>query len=135
MGASSNSKPAFLNVDLEIESTVRLDKLVAELGKRVLVLHFGPGPRGKRHFVSLEVHGQYKNPDATIHAFCNIIEKLTRSGRKIWKAAEKEFNVGFELRSSERISEFSLQPKTLKRISQLGAGLAVTYYNSALITR
>jgi hypothetical protein len=65
----------FLNVDLEIQSTSKLDSLAKAMGRRVFVLHSEPGPDG-RHFLLLEISRTLKCPDATIHAFCEIVESL-----------------------------------------------------------
>ncbi len=99
------------------------------MGRRVYVLHSGPGST-KRHLLSLGISRtlKVKSPDATIHALCDVVESVTPAARRIWNAAIKEFDVGYELRATERCSRFSLRPDTLKRIAKLGATLTVTYY-------
>jgi len=121
-------KARFLNVDLDIESASKLDSLAAAMGKRVVVLHSGPAPKARRHMLTLESSPEHKGPDATIHALCGVVESLSPAARRVWNAARKEFNVGCELRPSERYSCFSLRPDTLERIAKLGAKLLVTYY-------
>jgi hypothetical protein len=125
---ASNNKPVFINVDLEIESLLKLDSLVAAMGERVMELHSGRMRRTKRNFVSLEISRQYRDPDATIHALCDVIEKLPSAVRRIWAASTKEFDIGYELRPFERSLRFSLRADTLQRIATVGASLAVTYY-------
>src|SRR5215813_2934109 len=98
-------QPYFLNVDLEIQSASKLDSLVAAMGKRAHVLHSGPGSAG-RHLLALESARQHKGPDATIHALCALVEDLPPAARRIWSRAIKEFDVGYELRPSERSSRF-----------------------------
>ena len=121
-------KPYFLNVDLEIESVSRLDSLATEMGKRVVVLHSGPSGRSKRHLLVLESSRQHRTPDATIHALCEVIERLSPRGRRVWDAARKEFDVGYDLRPSEFSSRFTLRADSLQRIASLGGALAVSYY-------
>jgi hypothetical protein len=120
-------QPYFLNVDLEIQSASKLDSLAAAMGRRVHVLHCGPGSK-RRYLLAVETSRQLKGPDATIHALCRMIERLPPAARRIWNGAIKEFDVGYELRPSERFSRFALRPDTLQRIAGLGASLAVTYY-------
>ncbi len=121
-------RPCFLNVDLEIESATRLDSLAAAMGKGVVVLHSGPASKSKRHMLALESARSFKNPDAAIHALCAVVESLPPPARRVWGRARKEFDVGYEVRPSERSSRFSLRPDTLKRVAKLGATLTVTYY-------
>jgi len=120
-------KPYFLNVDLEIQSTSKLDLLKVAMGKRVLVLYHGPGS-GSRQLLAIEILRQHKSPDTAIHALCKIVESLPPAARRLWNRSHKEFDVGYELRASEKSSRFSLRPDTLERISKLGATLTVTYY-------
>ena len=124
--------PCFLNVDLDIESRSRLDSLAADMGKRVFVLQSGPATNATRHLLRLECSRTHKGPDATIHTLCSAVEKLSPASRRIWDAARKEFNVGYELRSSERLSWFTLRPDTLLRVASLGASLTVTYYRAEI---
>jgi hypothetical protein len=118
----------FLNVDLEIESASKLDSLASAMGERVIVLHSGVGSKPKRHLLAVESARFLKNPDAAIHALCSVVESLPPAARRAWQAAHKEFDVGYELRPSERSSRFSLRPDTLKRVARLGGTLTVTYY-------
>lgn len=124
------AKPQFRNVDLEIASAPKLDSLVAEMGKRVVVLYCGPVPKRSRHFVALEVSRFYKNPDVTIQAFCSIVDDLSPAARRTWNAARKTFDIGFELRPSERSSHITIRTDTLERIARLGANLIVTCYQA-----
>ena len=78
--------PAFRNVDLEIESATPLDAIVAEWGENVVVLYSGPGRLGpgpalksRRHLLTLETAPEYKDPDRAIHAFCALVEGLSRA--------------------------------------------------------
>jgi hypothetical protein len=121
-------QPYFLNVDLEIESASKLDSVAAELGKRVIVLHSGPGSKPRRHLLVLESSRQHKGPDATIHALCSAVEKLSPASRRVWNSSRKEFDIGYELRPGERASRFTLRSDTLERVAELGASLAVSYY-------
>ena len=118
----------FLNVDLEIESALKLDSLAAQMGKRVIVLYSGPASKRKRHLLALESSRQHRGPNATIHALCAVVESLRPAARRIWSAARKEFHVGYELRPSDRSSRFTLRPDTLERMARLSATLGVTYY-------
>ena len=126
---SKPPKPCFCNVDLEIESAGKLDLLIKEMGRRVYVLYSGPLTKRRRHFASFEIARTCRGPDATIHALCSVVDDLSPAARKIWNAARKTFDVGYELRPSERYSAFTLRTDTLKRVVSIGGRLAVTYYH------
>ena len=131
--------PVFRNVDLEIESVLKLDPLVAEWGENVFVLYSGPGrlgsgpaPKGRRRLLTLETVPAYKDQDRTIHALCALVEKLSPASRSLWDAAQKRFDLGYELRSTEQWTHFALRPDTLARLAALGAALAISLYREGL---
>jgi hypothetical protein len=97
------------------------------MGKRALILYSGPVPK-RRQLLALESSRYYKSPDATIHALCAVIEDLPPAARRLWTAAVKRFDVGYEMRPTKRSSHFTLRSDTLERIARLGSTLAVTYY-------
>ena len=120
-------RPSILNVDLEITSASKLDSVIAEMGKRVVVLHSGPAAARKKHPLVLESSQEHRGPDATIHALCSVIEVLSPAARRMLDSARKEFDVGYEQRAAERLSLFELRPDKLVRVARLGATLAVSY--------
>ncbi len=120
-------KPCFLNVDLEITSASKLDAVIAEMGQRVIVLHSGPAAARKKRLLVLESSQQHGGPDSTINALCSVIEALSPAARRMLDSARKEFDIGYELRASGRLSRFRLRPDTLDRVARLGAALAVSY--------
>ena len=78
--------PYFLNVDLEIVSSSKLDhnSLVGDFGKEVFVLHSGPSIGGRKHFARLENSSDHKGPDANINALCSAVERLSAKARRLW---------------------------------------------------
>ena len=120
--------PYFLNVDLDIESTVPLRSLAREFGKRVSIMY--SGRINGRHCLFVEIAAIYKKPEETIRAFCALIESLSPRGRQLWGTARRrEFDIGFETRlSSNRANRFSIDATTLRRVTELGASIAVTLY-------
>ena len=120
--------PYFLNVDLDIESTVPLRSLAREFGNRVSIMY--SGRMNGRYCLFVEIAAMYKTPDKTIHALCALIESLSPKGRRLWNTAKRrEFDVGFETRlSSNRANRCSIDAATLRRATELGASVAVTLY-------
>ena len=120
--------PYFLNVDLDIESKSSLRSLERELGDRVCVMF--SGRMNGRHCLFVESAGTAKSHDAIIVALCALIEDLSPRNRQVWNAAlRKEFDLGYESRlASRRANRFTIRPATLRRVAELGAGVAVTFY-------
>jgi hypothetical protein len=127
-----DSAPYFLNVDLEIESSVPLVSLTREFGDHVSIMYSGRINSRYCLFVEIEIAStlKLKTPEKTIHALCALIESLSPKSRKLWDAAKrKEFDIGFDARfSSHRANRFTLDTKTLRGVTELGASIAVTFY-------
>ena len=121
-------KSHFHNVDLEITSSAKLDSLASAMGEGVIVLHSGPGPRPKERLLAVESARRHRSPDSAIAALCEVVERLSPAGRRTWSKTKKVFDIGFGLRANERVSRFALKPSTLRRVIEVGATLAVTYY-------
>ena len=128
VSALYKTKPKFLNVDLQIESEAPLGLLETEFGEKIMILYSDKLPNSKRNVLILEIRGRNRGVDETIEALCKLIDKLSPKARRIWEKARKEFDVGYELRPSQRSSRFTLRHDSLQRIANLGANLAVTYY-------
>lgn len=127
------TKPHFLNVDLVIQSRSNLASLPAEFEKRAYVLHCGR--IGGGYFLAVESNRQFKTPDATVRALCAVVGALSAQGKRLWRSAyRKEFDIGYDLASEGYVSHFKLRPDTLKRITALGATLAVTFYDPKRMT-
>jgi hypothetical protein len=127
--------PDFLNVDLDIESKSPLDSVAQEFGDRVVVTFSG---RMKGcHCLYLESAKTGRSQDAVLNALCLLVERLSESSRRVWdRANKKEFDLAYETRlSSERANRFNIRSETLRRITDLGATVAVTIYPEDSRTR
>jgi hypothetical protein len=116
----------FLNVDLDIRSKSELAPILKEFGRRVALMHCGPV--GPRHLLAVETAKQYKDPDSTTHALCDLVDALSPSARRLWDSADKQFDIGYEWAPGLNTSQFSLRPDTLLRVARLGARLTITHY-------
>ena len=117
----------FLNVDLDIYSRLSLQPLVSALGKKVFVLHAG---REKRTYCAhLELTRITKNADATIRAFCALIESLPTAERELWNMAKvRDFNIGVQAEARPHSHETALAVETVKAASEVGARIVFTVY-------
>lgn len=97
------------------------------MGESVVVLYCGTEKPG-HHLLTLEFRRYSKSAVVTANALCKVVENLPPSARKVWDSAEARFDFGYELRPGERMLNFSLPPKLIARIAELGAHLVVTCY-------
>ena len=120
--------PGFLNVDLEIFSKRDLQPLMNALGEKVLILY--SAREGRTYRAHLELARTTRTPDATIRAFCALIERLPKAAHYSWNQAKRrDFNIGVEAgRSVRQPHEFALSTETLKAVHRLGARIAFTVY-------
>jgi len=121
----------FLNVDLDLYSRSDLDPLVALFGKKVTVLYSGMNKRSYR--AHLEVAKLFKSADATIRAFCSLIETLPPAGREMWNNATiLDFNIGVEAGFRPHATEFVLSAAAVLSAASLGARIVFTVYAPAM---
>jgi hypothetical protein len=108
----------FLNVDLDIYSKRDLRPLVDRLGHKVRVLFAG---REKRNFSSrLEIASNPKTADATIRAFCRLIDDVPKEGRRIWAAAiVRSFSVGVQAEIGSPVRDFQIKQGTVTAASNV----------------
>jgi hypothetical protein len=131
--------PEFLNVDLDLESTKPLDKLVTELGDKVSVLHNGPLNRVP-FYAALEIsEGRDNDPDSIITAFCKRIDQLSPASRALWKKCKaRRFDIGvMSGTSSKKFNglRLDLQPQTLGRVAALSAQIVFTIYPKTVTSK
>ena len=119
----------FLNVDLEISSTLNLAPLLAAWGKSVFILH---ADRVKWTYrVFLEIGRIPKSADQVIRVFCKLIESLPRAERKIWDSASKrDFSIGIAAGLTPSACDFTLSPKTVRVVADVGARIVFTVYGA-----
>ena len=117
----------FLNVDLDLHSKSDLQPLIAFLGKKVCVLHAG---RGRRTYSAhLELARVARNADATIRAFCTLVETLPGAQRDHWNRAKvRDFNIGVQAGMQPYSYEIELEEGTVKAVSQIHARIVFTVY-------
>lgn len=75
---SGVDETVFLNVDLELRSSSGLLRLLAELGKAVVILHADDG------FACLELEEQPGSPEEAIMRFSTLIDHLSAVAREEW---------------------------------------------------
>jgi hypothetical protein len=117
----------FLNVDLNIYSRRDLLPLVKAFGSKVIVLYVGR-VRGK-YSASLEIAGLTKTPDSAIRAFCRLIEALPEPERRLWNnATVRSFSIGIRAGTHPTPCDFTIQPRTIKAVSEVAAQIVLTIY-------
>ena len=117
----------FPNVDLDLYSSRDLQSLIAALGKKVIVLHYGrPEKTYEAHF---ELPIPRSTADVIIRKFCALIERLPKAERDVWNTAKvRDFNIGIEAGTKPLSCEFPIAAKTIQAVAAVGARVVVTVY-------
>jgi hypothetical protein len=117
----------FLNVDLDIYSKSDLQPLADGFGRKVTVMYVGK-LKGT-YCAHLEVARYTRSADATIRAFCKLIEALPKDLRTLWDAATvRSFSIGIQAGTHPDSSDFVVGPKAVKAVSDVAAQIVITIY-------
>jgi hypothetical protein len=119
----------FLNVDLDIFSTVRLNKIVKAFGENVTVLYCGRwGDLFSAHVETFD-SGWRANPTSVIRQLVALVKALPPAERKLWdQAKSREFNIGIEAASRSPLYELRLSPRTLREVNSVNGTIIFTVY-------
>jgi hypothetical protein len=118
---------SFLNVDLDIASTVSLRPLVDALGSKVFVHHVGKVKR--KHWARVSRFSYGQSADKLTRELCGLIRTLPRGPRKLWNGAlSREFNVGVQAGLWPHSYEVRISATTVALVARLGGTIALTTY-------
>jgi hypothetical protein len=118
----------YLNTDLDLAAPVNLSPLVAVLEARGLMAIRCEQSAGI-WYAALETLEQYTEPDETIGAMLSAVEALEGDALTLWQQChQRDFDIGYECGDAPAGFHSRLSTTTLKRISDLDAGLAITLY-------
>ncbi len=126
------TKTHFLNVDLEISSSLDLQPLIDAFGKKVVVLY--AAKRGRTHYAHFEISAPTKDADSTIGRFCKLIRALPPSRRALWRRASKrDFNIGVQIMAEPTSCELTLTSDTIRAAAAVDARIVFTTYSPKLL--
>lgn len=119
--------PAFICVDLDLESRNSLGMLLTELEADLVLLR--SESRDGKYFASLEFAIGEADPEASLLAFLKLISSLTGEARSIWdESSQRTFNVGLDSGNEGAMHAFQLSNSTLREVVAVGAQVKVTLY-------
>ena len=125
--AGDAAKTTFLNVDLDLWSSLSLEPLINALGRRVIVLH--AGKEGRRYRAHLELAGRARDADRVIRRFVTLVDGLPRTARVSWNRAQvREFNIGIQAGTTPHHYGLGVRPETVRAIARINARVGVTVY-------
>ncbi|KAF0175448.1 MAG: hypothetical protein FD161_3343 [Limisphaerales bacterium] len=124
--------PQFLNVDLEVLSKADLAEFAKSFGTRkVSVLYCDR--QGAAFFAALELVTMRRTPEQLLARFCDLLEAMPPSAANLWRAAnQRTFDIGIQSGDAQPHLALRISPKTLARVTALGATIAITVYPSKL---
>lgn len=128
MGPSSPA--AFLNLDLEIDSSSDLSPLAAHLADQVFVLFCGEIDRGFRLVLEPTLTAPLsQDPLACTEHFLRLLSTLPEDLETLWRSAtSRVFDYGVDGGLAQPPLETTIPADLLLAIAQLGAGMRVTVY-------
>ena len=122
----------YLNVDLDIFSSVSLKGLVNALGDEALVLYVGG--KGQKHEARVELASSHNlTADRTIMGLIRLVDRLPPRYRRVWDSADsREFNVGIEAGLEPHDFGLRLNRRTVQAVASVSGVIVVTVYAPVL---
>jgi hypothetical protein len=119
----------YVNVDLEIGSSRKLDVLAAELDKKLFSLYRGRyGGLYRAHYETTSMRAS-RTPTGTILALVRVLKRLSPAAQRAWRAARvRDFNIGFQASFEPRHFEAAIDPGAIKQVAALGGRIVITVY-------
>ena len=119
----------YVNVDLEIGSSRKLDVLAAELDKKLFCLYRGRyGGLNRANYEITSMRAQ-RTPTGTILALVRVLKKLSPAAQRAWRGARvRDFNIGFRAGLEPSSFEAAIDPEAVKEVAALGGRIVVTVY-------
>lgn len=125
----------YLNVDLEINSTIDLTPISEYFGDRVLILFNGQVENSFRLVLETqsallpEARDRSFDADACIKDFLALIEELPASLRQAWDASHSRvFDIGISGGTGPRMFLQTVSEHTIRAVSDVGGSIRVTVY-------
>lgn len=127
MSTRTSIPPAFICVDLDLESRISLKPLLAVLEGSLVLLR---SERREGKFVaSLEFAIGEADPESSLLAFLKLIASLEGEARSTWEAcSQRTFHVGLDSGNEGAAHAFQLSNGTLREVVAVGAQVKVTLY-------
>jgi len=119
------SQIQFLNIDLDIESSVDISPLITEWGSRVSVHR------------NEEVNGIYygsfetccSGTEEILNEYVSLINGLSSSARLIWdNASKRDFDFGFESGISPNNFHSRIESDHINKLARVGGSVVITIY-------
>jgi hypothetical protein len=120
------TETCFLNVDLDLRSTVDLTELARALEPGALTLACRAVDGG--YVASFEIAGHATDAESTIRRLLALVDALPSQARLLWNQTERDFSIGLRAGSRESRFELALPPDVVKLVAGIGASLSVTVY-------
>lgn len=126
MGASAE----FLNVDLDLWSSVAPAELEAALGPKLFLLSSDVS-RGTTRATFEVTTARARTAEATLREFLRVFEAMAPAARRIFRRAERRvLDIGIRAGTSGRPFLLALAPELVGAVARWNVELAVTVYDA-----
>ena len=115
----------FLNIDLDLESTVEISELVDELSTRLTKMTY--------HNCEGVFRASFETSESdienSISTYVSAINELSPGSKKCWsQCIKREFNFGYQSEISPRNYESHISQNAIKEIALLNGQIGITIY-------
>lgn len=118
---------AFLNVDLDLQSSQPLTTLIQEWGEQVIVLR--DDSEDGTYYFSCELTICSSDPESLLWEFVALIKSLSPAAQTEWQQChQRVLDCGYSSGTEPSFLQTHFSADLLQAILTAGAGLALTFY-------
>jgi hypothetical protein len=115
----------FLNIDLDIESSIDISPIIDEWGDSICV--------HRNEEIDGIFYGSFETPfsgiDGIIDEYISLIDGLSPSSRAIWdKALKRDFDFGYESGTEPNNFHSRIESESINKLAKVGGSVVITIY-------
>jgi hypothetical protein len=116
----------YITTDLEFDSPMSLDRIVAELAPSISINRHDHADDLHRVALGVGVQG---SPEQTVAHICELLEGLSPLARRDWdQCTRRVVDIAFESGTTPQGITYTLSAELVRRVADLGLAIAVTIY-------
>jgi len=119
----------YVTVDLVVKGNHSTEKISAFLDARDYYVQRHEWDDDNKWYLNISCPCDFENADQCIDQYCADLEELTDHAKAEWdQASFREFSVGYHVAGEPSCFENHLSEKTIRRVTNLRAGIGISLY-------